>query len=359
MSVLTDLGLVDAVRRAEHQDMYGIIFSSPNAKVVPVPSVKSPEEPPPGFVCRREVFDNILFQNAKSMCAKTIEGFTVTDVLKEGERVVGVSGIMARAEGEGKALEFRADVVVGADGAGSVVARKLGSVNGDEAHQCAAARAYYENVEGLSDKIELHFVKESLPGYFWIFPLPNKRANVGIGMIVRDMKKNKVNLPQVMQAILENNPLFKERFKNARRASDMKSWILPLASKRTKIHGHGYVLVGDAASLIDPFSGEGVGNGLTSSRIASRTILKAFGKKDFSEAALAEYPVELFREIGKEVDVNYKMQRLANNEFLLNLVIDKASRSKDVQGLISDALINPDSHKNFLDPMFYIRVIFA
>ncbi len=354
VSVLAELGLLDAVRKGEHKDMTGLIFSSPNAKVVPISSVRSPDEPPPGFVCRREVFDNVVFQNAKKLAKRTIEGFVVSDVIRDGNRIIGVRGTS-----EGKELEFRAKAVVGADGAGSVVARKVGLVNEDDAHQCAALRAYFENVEGCTDKIELHFVKEALPGYFWVFPLPDKQANVGIGMIVRDMKKKKVNLKQVMDEVITKNPLFKERFKNAKPISSAKSWLLPLGSKKLKAYGNGFVLVGDAASLIDPFSGEGVGNGLMSGKIAAEVLDTALSEDDLSEKSLSRYQKKLRENMEAEIDTNYRIQRLANNEFLLNLIIDKASRSKDVQELISDALIDPEAHKNFFDPMFYIRVILA
>src|SRR5512143_2855612 len=81
VSVLSELGLMDQVAKIEHSDMYGVTFSSPKGKVVPISA--PPEQTQgkaPGFVCRREVFDNLLFQNAKKLCAKTIEGFFVSDV---------------------------------------------------------------------------------------------------------------------------------------------------------------------------------------------------------------------------------------------------------------------------------------
>ena len=354
VGVLRELGVLDDFGKAEHQDMFGVAFSSPNGTFVPISSKKEGSSEPPGFVCRREVFDNVLFQFAKKKVARTIEGFFASDLIMDGERVVGVKGKF-----EGKEMEFRAPVLVGADGAGGITARKLGAYNDDESHQCAAIRCYYDNVDGMIDQIELHFIDGVLPGYFWIFPLPNKRANVGIGMLVKDMKKKKVNLNKLMSDAIEKHPAFKERFKNAKRSSDVKSWILPLASKRMKIYGNGYVLVGDAASLIDPFSGEGIGNALTSGKLASQTILKAFDKKDFSASALAEYQTNLWENIGNEIETNYKMQKMANNKFLLNLMIGKANRSEEVRHAISDALIDPHNHKKLIDPFFIIRAMLA
>jgi geranylgeranyl reductase family protein len=354
VAVLREMGVLDDFKKAEHMDMYGVTFSSPNGTVAPISSKREGNTESPGFVCRREVFDNVLFQFAKKLAAKTIEGFIATDLIMDGQKVVGVKGKF-----EGKDMEFRAKILVGADGAGGITARKLHSNNEDENHQCAAIRCYYEGVDGMTDQIELHFVDGVLPGYFWIFPLPDKRANVGIGMLVKDMKKKKVNLQKLMFETLEKNKMFRERFKNAKRITDVKSWLLPLGSKRMKLCGDGYVLVGDAASLIDPFSGEGIGNALTSGKYAAQAILKAFEKDDFSEAVLSEYPERFWAEVGNELDTNYKMQRMANNKFLLNTMIGKAKRSKYVQSAISDALINPQNHKKLISPLFILRVLVA
>jgi flavin-dependent dehydrogenase len=237
--------------------------------------------------------------------------------------------------------------------------RKLNALQTDDDHLCAGIRCYYENVGGMIDQIELHFVKEALPGYFWIFPLPNGKANVGIGMVVSDMKKKKINLQKVMFDIIENNPTFKDRFKNAKRTTEVKSWLLPFASKRVKMSGDGYVLVGDAASLIDPFTGEGIGNALTSGRAASAAIVEALNKNDVSASSLAKYETLLMADIEKEVKDNYKLQKMVKGEFLLNLIVGRAKKSKYVQGVISNALINPDAHSTLSDPLFMFKALFA
>ena len=349
---MKELGLLDEFKDVEHTQMYGVTFSSPDGTVVPVGAKGNGEAP--GFVCRRMVFDNVLFQNAKKLAAKTIEEFLVTDLINENGAVVGIRG-----NHKGEEKEFRAKIVVGADGAAGMTARKLGAANTDGGHQYAGLRAYYENVDGMGDKIELHFVKESLPGYFWIFPLPDKKANVGIGVIVTDMQKKKMNLANIMEEIITNNPTFRERFRNAKRTSDLKSWMLPLASKKVKSYGNGYVLIGDAASLIDPFTGEGIGNALTSGKISSQVILEALDENDLSEAKLSQYQKRLYDLIGDEVSSNSRLQSLGNHEFLLNLVIGKAKRSDEIKAVISDAILNPSHHSKLYDPMFILRALLA
>ncbi len=369
VEVLGKLGILDQVKNVEHQDMYGVTFSSPDGTVVPISAHSRNSKPEtqdslpaqaPGFVCRREVFDNVVFQNAKKLATKTIEGFLATDIVIENEFVVGVKGkITTDPNGNGKEFEFRAKVVVGADGVGGICARKLGAINSNDNHQYAGMRAYYEGVEGMEDKIELHFTDELLMGYFWIFPLPNKRANVGLHMLVRDTKKKKANLQKIFNETIEKHPLFASRFRNAKRITQPKSWLLPLGSEKLKRSGNGYVLVGDAASLIDPFTGEGIGNALTSGMIAAEVINQALAQNDVSSHAFAEYEKRLFEKIGAGIRSNDKLEQMGSHRFMMNYVIGRAKKSKYVQGVISNALINAGAHDQISDPLFLLKAMFA
>src|SRR3989344_9562263 len=100
---------------------------------------------------------------------------------------------------------------------------------------------------------------------------------------------------------LKTNPLFKERFANAEPVSEVKAWNLPFGSKRRKNHGNGFVLIGDEASLIDPFTGEGIGNAMASGKLAANATHAAFAKNDFSEASLAKYERDLAAELDAEL----------------------------------------------------------
>ncbi|VVC02714.1 Digeranylgeranylglycerophospholipid reductase [Candidatus Burarchaeum australiense] len=259
-----------------------------------------------------------------------------------------------------KEREFRAKILVGADGAHSVIARKTGCVTEpDPRHSCAAVRAYYTGVAGPKDRIELHFIDEVLPGYFWIFPVSKTEHNVGLGMLVKDMQGKHVNLKEVMFNAIEKNALFKPRFKNAKLSSEVRGWNLPLGSRRQKVHGNGYLLVGDAASLIDPFTGEGVGNATTSAKIASLVIEKALKLNDFSEQMLSEYADNLWAELGSELQTSYNLQRAGKWKFLLNLVIDKAANRPEVREFIGGTFTNEDAKKQLYSPLFYLKLLFA
>ena len=130
-----------------------------------------------------------------------------------------------------------------------------------------ALRQYFEGVVGLSDQIELHFIDEVRPGYFWIFPLEGDRANVGIGMDHRDIKARGIDLKEALAAAVASTT-FGARFRDARPLEAPVGWNLPVGSRRRPAHGNGFLLLGDAAGLIDPFTGEGIGNALYSARFA-------------------------------------------------------------------------------------------
>ena len=90
------------------------------------------------------------------------------------------------------------------------------------------------------------------------------KANVGIGMLSSHISQKKINLKVVLQKLIETHPQLKDRFINAKALESIKGFGLPLGSKKRRLSGDRYVLTGDAASLIDPFSGEGIGNAIRS-----------------------------------------------------------------------------------------------
>ncbi len=357
--VLHDLGLSEHVKKVKHTPIHGVTFSSPEGVVVSIPFRTAPgQEKGTGYCIRREEYDNFLFEHASKEKNVTVKQETaVTDLIWEGDRLVGL-----KAKGkDGKEAEYYGKVVVGADGAQSMVATKLGLNKVVPKHHCTAARAYYSGIKDLTNDIEIHFIKTVMPGYFWIFPLENGMANVGIGMVTEDVQKRKLNMVKSMFDAIEHDPLFKERFKHAKLIDGTtKGWTLPFGSGAPrKAHGHGWVLLGDAASLIDPFSGEGVGNAMTSAKFATKYIDSAIKSHNFSAAHFAGYQKELWDEIGDELKSSYQLQRIGRIEFLLNLVIHKTAKSKQVRDTISQMLDDREQKTQLVSPLFYLKLLFA
>ncbi|MBI4177001.1 MAG: NAD(P)/FAD-dependent oxidoreductase [Candidatus Aenigmarchaeota archaeon] len=349
--ILEELGIEKEITKGQHMKLNGLITSSPSGAVIDSNPFGEPL-PEPFYVCKRQIFDNILFEEAKKN-ADVMENFTVTGLVMENGKVAGVKGL----DKSGAEKEFRADVVVGADGANSVVARKLGLNNFETDRSLVSVRAYYENVSDTADHLEFHFLEELLPGYFWIFPAGNNVSNVGLAVIAGDVPKRKLNLKTSLEDIV-NNSRFAPRFKNATQVSEIRGWNLPTGAQKRRRAGDGFVLVGDAASLIDPFTGEGIGNALLSGKLAAETISNAAGKKDFSYAALKGYEAKIQECMGKEFEANYNFQKFGRNPLMFNALVEELSVDARYMKMATSAFYDT-THKaaNFRIPLsLYIKV---
>lgn len=350
VALLRELGIEKDVGNALGAKIFGVTVSSPNGMQVDIPMQGQNY----GYCIRREVFDNVLFEQAKQR-VETKENFAVTDLIEENGFVVGVKGLADKTQ----AQEFRARVVVGADGATSIVAAKLGLSKHLPDHHIVAIRAYYEGVLDLTDKIEIHFIDGVLPGYFWIFPVETGKCNVGLGMVTSELQKRGVKLDQLMLDAIAQNDLFKNRFKNAKLVGPIKGWNLPLGSTKRKSFGNGFLLIGDAASLIDPFTGEGIGNALYSAKIASEEIVKALEADDVSESFFKNYDARLDRELFPELKTSYNLQRLVGHNWLLNFIVKKAKTKPRVANFIAESLVNDQPREKLASPLTFIKMLFA
>ncbi len=355
ITILRELGLIEEIESLPHGKISGVTFSSPDGTVVEIPISKSEGGLEHGYCIRRLLFDNVIFKNAKKHSAKTVEGFTVTGLIRDSQkRIVGVKGFTRERDRK----EFYADVIVGADGANSKVARELGVRNFDTVNLCISLRCYYRDVKGMKGNIEMHFLDSLVPGYFWIFPMEKGMVNVGIAMIANDMRARNVNLKKEMFGVIENNPIIRDRFTGSTMVSGtLKGWTMPLGSKRLKSHGDGWLLVGDAASLVDPFTYEGIGNALYSGKLAAEAVSKAIEKNNYSETQFSSYEHALEEELDQELRNSSQMQRRARSRFLMNLLIHKAVRNMEVRELMSKTLTGSISRKVYTSLSAYIRIL--
>lgn len=331
-NIMKELGIYEEYEQLEGQKIYGITLSSPNGTQVSV-DVEHRSKPAPGYVHKRMIFDNFLFNCTKRFA--TVKIFTVTDLIMKKDSVCGIVG----KNEKGEKAEYRCKILLAADGANSLVAQKFNLNKNPPDHFIVATRQYYKGVTGMTDRIEIHLVKDLIPGYFWIFPLPNGEANVGLGMIVKDMNQKKVNLKTAMLNEIKENPLFKDRFKDAQPLEDVKGWNLPIASYHRKCYGSGFLLLGDAASLIDPLSGEGIGTAMISAKVSAQVVAEALQKNDFSEKFLKRYDKMLWDIIGQEIKANYRLQKLGKRfPYLIDKLMEKASRDEKFRQRIEGML---------------------
>ncbi len=341
--------------KQEQIDVWGIKFAAPNGRDIDVPfsmNFNKEVDTAPGYVSKRIDFDNFLIEEVKRRdnidfrdntaikdYEKTDDGWMVTD--KTGD------------------FKVKCKLLVQAGGAYNPFSRHNAGLEKDDKHYAAAVRAYYTGVEQMHEDnfIELHFVKEITPGYFWIFPLPNGGANVGLGMRSDFVSKQKINLKEAMLDIIENNPKFKNRFANAKLENKIVGYGLPLGSKKRPISGENYVLVGDAGHLIDPLTGEGIGNAIYSGFIAAELAEKCIAEQRFDAEYLKAYDVRVARVLYSEMRLSYQLQRTLRYPWLANTLANLVARNRKFIDLISEMYTDFALRKQLINPIFWFKLL--
>lgn len=237
----------------------------------------------------------------------------VTDVIKPNGTIEGV-----RTNDK----EYRAKVIVGADGANSIIAERVG-IDLTNRKGSPSMKVKLKNLKRLDTECARFYLREDFDlGYMWDYPRSETEANVGIGSLRPD--RMSTNMGSIISEYIKSQSKF-----DGANIWYKKGDIVPCSGLPPKISGRGWVVIGDAAGEVSNLVGGGVSTTLDGVQMADDAIKEAFRLQDFSEKTLGKYEQNY-----RNSDVGKKVQSTAK---ILDAII-RFSEKRNIYDYLDEAL---------------------
>jgi menaquinone-9 beta-reductase len=302
-AVLARLGLRQAVDAAGACWLRGMRLYAPDGSAWLIDYAAQGQR---ALALPRATLDHVLVEAAAHAGARVVEGYRVERLETDREVVVGVRGRLG-----GTPTRLAARLVVGADGLHSVVARGLGMGVALPWPRRLGLVAHYEGLP-LDGYGEMYVGRH---GYCGLAPLGDGLVNVGIVVDLPDAGDSLTAAARYERA-LAGIPAAARRLAGARRVSPVRG-MGPLAWRARRVSGAGWLLVGDAAGFLDPFTGDGVYEALRGAELAAAVAGRALATGDLSARALAAYAPLRRRVFGGKRRLGWVLQLFVHQPALL------------------------------------------
>jgi digeranylgeranylglycerophospholipid reductase len=239
-----------------------------------------------GYLLNRRLFGQWLLRKAVDAGAELLDS---TQCLKPLVDEGLVTGVLTKNTKSGKEIELWSKVTVDASGFVGVIRKhlpkRLGIENEVANHDVEACYREIRQLRQESENTkycEIYLNQKVTPGgYSWIFPKGGARVNVGLGICMRGKFPNPKS--QFYKHII-TKPVFEGSLLLSGGA-----WYDPTRRPLDTMVGNGVILTGDAACLVNPIHGGGIGPSMLSGHFAGKTIVEALENGDASQKSLWPY----------------------------------------------------------------------
>jgi flavin-dependent dehydrogenase len=338
---LKRLGLIDQLKASRFVKKYSVQFISPNGKA------SQPfyffnrydrETVAQTWQVLRSEFDHMLVENARAKGATILEQITVTSLLREGERVVGV-----RVKNkEGLESEFRAPITLDCTGKEGFSTVRNGWRVKDPYLNKVAVWTYYKGAKRDPGIDEGATTVAMVPdkGWFWYIPQHEDMVSVGVVAEGKYLSRDGVKAPEkIFQREIEQNAWIKEYLTPGQQVGPY--YITSEFSFHARHCGcEGLLLVGDAFCFLDPVFSSGLMLALKSGSLAADAVHEAIEARDFAPERFSSYATYLRQGVENMRKLVYAFY---DPNFSFKKVIDKYP---DLAGDITDCL-SGDLNKDF------------
>ena len=287
LKVLKQFDYLEKNNLIESYTYGGFLYSSSLKYVIDVK-----KEIPIIAMIRRIKFDNDLVKLAIKSGAEFIDGEKVVDIkIKPDKAIVKLNDN----------TEIESKIIIGSDGVWSTVAEKAelrpGKTKVNMALYCEFPMTNKQMDQYFTDKRygHMHIKVLGIEGYGWVFP-KKEHVNIGIGVVGETKEKNlKKNLNNYIQLLIDNSIIPADV-----NIGEIKGAALP-KKPLDKTYAERIILCGDAAGLINPFSGEGIDYAMYSARLAAEITYNSIEKRDYSSKFLSKYEKKWKKDFGKDI----------------------------------------------------------
>ncbi len=260
--------------------------------------------PQHGYIIPREDLDQRILASAVAAGAELREGCQVTRVERNGEKMTvhfrhsadasasaHTTDASASAATRGGTADASASapIIVGADGTHSVVARSFDLLVDDPRYMAVSQRAYVDGVDTTHGEAAFVFDRDLFPGYGWMFPMANGRANVGVGILAETRDRYKISVPKLFATFLQKLQRLHPGCSAMRLASKPIGGIVKTYGGHGPNHFDGGILIGDAGCFVDPMTGEGITPAAESALLGADVIAGALERGRTDAATLSAY----------------------------------------------------------------------
>lgn len=345
--LLTEMGVFEEALRLGARRMDGMIVHAPNGAQFTAHYGRA-EPGRAALGLSRYRLDLLLLQRARAAGVTVREGAHVRDLLWEGGRVIGV---IATIDGSRELL--RSSIVIGADGRHSAVARALGMTASLHWPRKTGLAAHYRGVARRGGYGEMFVGSRTYAG---LALLEDDLTNVTIVADTSDVAQRPGSIDQFFADAIAELPTMARVLTGAERVGTIRG-VGPMACRARRTAGAGWLLVGDAASFLDPFPGEGIEQAMRSAMLAAPVIGAALATGDCSAAALAPYQRARRRAFTAKRQVSWIVQAFVNVPPLMNYVTPRLERRDELGLTLTGVLGGFQPASRALDTRFLARLL--
>lgn len=352
LHILDDMGILDAVNQVGHR-LDKVEFTAPKGHIVVAPIPKQESKYDYLLFAPRLLLDSIILERALSSGAGFQSPVRVTGVVLEG------SNMIVKGEQRAKELSFRARMVIIATGANTKLLLRMGLFK-KMPQMVLCARTYYEGITNMIDAAHCRFDGVPLPGYGWVFPISDSSVNVGVGLFRAGLAE--LWMPKTAHAAFDafiHSPPLQQLLAGASQSGPIKGYPVRVDFARSPTFGERTMLVGEAAGLVNPVTGEGIDYALESGKMAAEQLSHMFAIGDFSAKELTSYDKLLRQHYQRLFVLCDRLRVLYLNPLFLNLAVSACVHNNDLMMLFMNiAIANQDVYEG-LAPSTIAKVLFG